>query len=105
MYRNAIAVCEPVAPRQTCIHFWVIKSAGGPFSRGTCKYCGAEREFKNYPTDCALEYTPFRELPGEPDKGEQDWNSFIEVEYGDMTAAVQGDDEYEREPDALCNAV
>ena len=31
-----------------CRHHWVIPSATGPVSLGTCQTCGAEREFKNY---------------------------------------------------------
>lgn len=26
---------------------WIIESPNGPFSKGRCKICGAEREFKN----------------------------------------------------------
>jgi hypothetical protein len=32
---------------QPCHHFWVIELANGPSSSGTCKYCGATREFLN----------------------------------------------------------
>ena len=39
----------PIAPavRQDCAHYWVIESANGPTSRGTCKFCGEQREFRN----------------------------------------------------------
>lgn len=30
-----------------CAHHWVIDSPSGPTSRGVCKQCGAEGEFKN----------------------------------------------------------
>ena len=30
-----------------CRHHWLIDSAGGPTSRGVCRLCGAERQFKN----------------------------------------------------------
>jgi hypothetical protein len=30
-----------------CAHFWMIASPSGPYSRGECKHCGEEREFRN----------------------------------------------------------
>ncbi|MBI2767409.1 MAG: hypothetical protein HYX53_16060 [Chloroflexi bacterium] len=30
------------------VHHWRIEEARGPVSRGTCKRCGAEKEFKNW---------------------------------------------------------
>lgn len=33
---------------QGCQHHWVIQEADGPFSSGSCRLCGALREFKNY---------------------------------------------------------
>ena len=30
-----------------CVHHWVIDEPNGPTSNGTCKVCGAAREFKN----------------------------------------------------------
>ena len=37
------------APGQDgCRHHWVIASPDGPVSKGVCRLCGAEREFKNY---------------------------------------------------------
>ncbi len=29
-------------------HHWLIDEARGPVSRGVCKTCGAEKEFKNW---------------------------------------------------------
>ena len=39
----------PRAPavRSGCAHYWVIESANGPTSRGVCKFCGEQREFRN----------------------------------------------------------
>lgn len=37
---------EPVA-RDKCRHYWIIESPNGPTSRGVCKLCGAEKEFRN----------------------------------------------------------
>ena len=34
-----------------CRHYWVIDSAGGPTSKGVCRVCGAQRQFKNYLED------------------------------------------------------
>ena len=39
-----------------CVHHWVIDTPSGPASRGRCKLCGGEREFKNY-----LDNTPYWE--------------------------------------------
>ncbi|MFO8101453.1 MAG: hypothetical protein R6U37_04685 [Dehalococcoidia bacterium] len=33
---------------ETCVHHWIIESPTGPVSKGTCKKCGAEKEFSNY---------------------------------------------------------
>ena len=32
----------------TCSHHWIIEPHAGPISRGVCKRCGAETEFRNY---------------------------------------------------------
>jgi len=45
---------EPAASQ--CRHHWVIDSALGPVSKGACRNCGIEKEFKNY-----LEATPWGE--------------------------------------------
>ena len=31
-----------------CAHHWIIEAAGGPTSKGTCRLCGAEKQFFNY---------------------------------------------------------
>ena len=31
-----------------CAHHWLIESPDGETSRGTCRLCGASREFLNY---------------------------------------------------------
>jgi len=36
------------AEKTKCKHYWIIESPDGPTSRGVCKYCGVEEEFKNY---------------------------------------------------------
>jgi len=30
------------------IHYWIIKTADGPKSKGRCKTCGESREFANF---------------------------------------------------------
>lgn len=32
----------------SCRHHWVIQPADGPVSQGSCRSCGAVKEFKNY---------------------------------------------------------
>ncbi len=39
----------PEAP--TCQHHWIIETPHGATSRGRCKRCGAEREFRNSTND------------------------------------------------------
>lgn len=31
-----------------CGHHWLIDSPGGPTSKGVCRLCGTERQFRNY---------------------------------------------------------
>lgn len=31
----------------TCIHYWRISRANGPWSQGVCHRCGARKEFSN----------------------------------------------------------
>ena len=38
--------------RQRCHHHWMIESPTGPISRGRCRLCGIQREFRNYLRDC-----------------------------------------------------
>ena len=65
MNRNTAVICKKNNLKRSCIHYWVIESASGPVSRGTCSSCGAEREFKNYPMDITPESTAFSELLNE----------------------------------------
>ena len=37
-----------VGTPQSHAHHWLIEEAQGPTSRGLCRRCGAEREFKNW---------------------------------------------------------
>lgn len=40
-----------IAETPTCQHHWLIESPHGAMSRGRCKRCGEEREFRNSATD------------------------------------------------------
>ena len=31
----------------SCLHYWLIEPANGPFSAGTCRNCGEHRTLKN----------------------------------------------------------
>ncbi len=48
--RRAVA---PAAPAEVggCRHHWLIEAPRGTLSRGRCKRCGEEREFRNSATD------------------------------------------------------
>ncbi len=46
---QAAAPTEVEAP--TCRHHWLIESPRGALSKGRCKVCGEEREFRNSATD------------------------------------------------------
>ncbi len=46
---QAAAPTEVEAP--TCRHHWLIDSPRGALSKGRCKICGEEREFRNSATD------------------------------------------------------
>ncbi len=38
--------------QDVCNHYWVIASAAGATSKGICRFCGAQKEFRNYLSDC-----------------------------------------------------
>ena len=55
MSKNTIAKTRPGVKRQSdespkdgCTHYWIIETPTGSFSHGTCKLCGADKEFKNF---------------------------------------------------------
>lgn len=33
---------------ESCAHHWIIETPNGPVSTGTCKKCGATKEFNNW---------------------------------------------------------
>jgi len=42
------APAEKLEKLDRCCHYWLVESPNGPTSKGTCKFCGAEKEFENY---------------------------------------------------------
>ena len=64
MTENILTKSKPVEkldedPSESCVHYWVIESPTGSFSKGSCKTCGAEKEFKNY-----IFYSPWETQEG-----------------------------------------
>lgn len=55
MGRTAVKERKPqtVAPAEvgSCRHHWLIESPSGALSRGRCKVCGEERQFRNSAND------------------------------------------------------
>ena len=51
--RERRRAAAPVAPAEVggCRHHWLIEAPRGTLSRGRCKRCGEEREFRNSATD------------------------------------------------------
>jgi hypothetical protein len=52
MAQRQVAISRRSVVRQRCHHYWMIDSPTGPISRGRCRLCGAQREFRNYLRDC-----------------------------------------------------
>jgi len=53
MIRELALVLEGFPEEQRCCyHHWVIETADGPVSKGRCRLCDAEKEFRNYLQDC-----------------------------------------------------
>jgi hypothetical protein len=46
---------EMVVEIPTCRHHWIIEPPQGSTSRGTCKVCGEERDFRNSSDDIVWE--------------------------------------------------
>jgi len=42
-----IMIENKLVSEKTCVHHWVINSPNGPSSSGSCRHCGAAREFLN----------------------------------------------------------
>jgi hypothetical protein len=49
--RTAVEVTTIVQDAPTCQHHWLIETPHGSLSRGRCKRCGEEREFRNSASD------------------------------------------------------
>lgn len=61
-----------------CSHYWIIESAVGPTSNGTCIICGEERVFRNYLE--ASEVTPTG-LINDERKANESWDQMQHREY------------------------
>ena len=44
---SGVAVEKALHAQDVCRHHWIIESARGPTSWGTCNRCAARREFRN----------------------------------------------------------
>lgn len=61
-----------VSSEPTCQHHWRIDSPRGSLSKGTCKRCGEEREFRNsaesyvWDEDSGQGYSPWRGIKSTP---------------------------------------
>ncbi len=49
------AVPPPILEIPTCQHHWLIETPRGAMSKGRCKRCGLEREFRNSANDYVWE--------------------------------------------------
>ncbi len=52
MVQKRVTNSKKFTAQQKCSHYWIIERVAGPNSRGICKFCGAQKEFKNYLMDC-----------------------------------------------------
>ena len=68
MVQRKAAISKRSISKQKCRHHWVIESPAGPTSKGVCRLCGAQGEFKNYLRDCLggneEEYLGWRQRQG-----------------------------------------
>jgi len=62
----------------TCQHHWIIETPQGATSRGYCKRCGEEREFRNSAADHLWEdesgsgYNAWRGVRSTPSRGDEE---------------------------------
>ncbi len=45
--KKAVTSEQPEAASDGCVHHWVIDPPNGAVSKGRCKACGEEKEFRN----------------------------------------------------------
>jgi hypothetical protein len=62
---------EQPTSKGNCCHYWIIKPADGPTSKGMCQFCGAEKEFDNCGPDSLSRWdrspSKYVDLPDLPD--------------------------------------
>jgi len=52
--KNESIVIEGSSMPLQCQHHWIIEDPDGRISKGRCKLCGSEKEFKNLLADCVI---------------------------------------------------
>ena len=52
MVQEKATISRKPAAQRKCHHHWMVEMATGPISRGMCKFCGAQKDFKSYFPDC-----------------------------------------------------
>src|SRR5712692_7507741 len=69
---------ETVVGAPSCQHHWLIETPRGAMSRGRCKSCGEEREFRNSANDYVWEdesssgYNAWRGVRTQPTRADDD---------------------------------
>ena len=74
MAQKRVTASEESVAQQECRHYWIIEIATGSRSKGKCSSCGAQKEFKNYPSDHLEANEEFRDWMRRPrdDKEERE---------------------------------
>jgi hypothetical protein len=54
MVQKRATIYKESVAQQKCHHYWILEIPAGPASKGVCKLCGAQKEFRNYIQDCLL---------------------------------------------------
>ena len=62
MRKAVVTQPDEAIKERRCRHHWLIESPQGPISMGICKLCGAQKEFRNSPSDFLWEDEPLSEL-------------------------------------------
>ena len=93
MVQGQATISKKPAARHRCRHYWVIESPAGRMSKGVCRLCGAQREFRNYLRDCMgaseEEYQQWRRRQGY-DRKERKPEEVLSKFGGDRDAAKAG---------------
>lgn len=52
MVKKKATMPKELVAQQECCHYWIIERAEGSISKGVCLFCGVEKKFRNYLSDC-----------------------------------------------------